>query len=96
MQQQDQSLTELCQLTQAIVWNTVASVGAASTSEAAMISAASGVVSLRGADILGTNVLATKKLKLELPQLFAGNPAKLSTWIFAAEQYGELFRIYSN
>ena len=37
-----------------------------------------------------------KKVKLELPPLFAGDPAKLSTWIFAVEQYCDLVDINSD
>ena len=45
---------------------------------------------------MGANVFAAKKVKLELPPLFAGDPAKLSTWIFAVEQYCDLVDINSD
>ena len=31
------------------------------------------------------NVFAAKKVKLELPAMFGGNPDKLEAWLFAVE-----------
>ena len=61
MQQQNQSLTELRQLTQAIVYNTVESLGVDSAVQAAITTEYTVVALLKGTGILGTNVFAAKK-----------------------------------
>ena len=45
---------------------------------------------------MGINAFVAKKVKLELPPLLAGDPAKLSTWIFAVAQYCKLVDIISD
>ena len=58
--------------------------GVASAARAA-ITAATGGALKGGAVVLGASVFEAKKVKLELPQFFASDPAKLLTWIFAVE-----------
>ena len=43
-----------------------------------------------GAVAAGANVFAAKKVKLELPPVFKGNPNALTAWLFSIEQCCEM------